>query len=98
MNATLTSALIALLPASILLFASWVQFARHGSVAFLLQLIGTVGLMIVVLSHLSEGLDFLPSMGWGLEDSVGHYLDLTAALVAAVLFPLGYLLNALNAA
>jgi len=97
-NATLATALVALLPASILLFASWVQFARRSSGAFLLQLVGAAGLVIVVLSHLCEGLGVLPWMGWGLEHSVGHYVDLAGALLAAVLFPVGYLLSALHAA
>jgi len=54
--------------------------------------------MIVVLAHLCESVGVWPAMGWGLEHSVGHYLDLTAALLAAVLFPVGYLLSALRAA
>lgn len=97
-NATLTAALAALLPTSVLLFASGLQFARRKSPAFLLQLIGTAALMIVVLAHLCEGTGVLPAMGWGREHSAGHYLDLTAALLAAVLFPVGYLLSALRAA
>ncbi len=74
------------------------QFWRRRTVAFLLQTIGTAGLMIVVLSHLCEGLGVFPWMGWGLEHSVGHYVDLTAAVLALVLFPAGYLLNALDTA
>jgi len=62
----------------------------------LFQLIGTAGLMIVVLSHLCEGLGLFPWMGWGLERSIGHYLDLSAAIVGLALFPLGYLLNAIK--
>ena len=98
MNKTLATALVALLPASMLLFASWVQLARRSGVAFLLQLVGAAGLMIVVLVHLCEGLGVFPGMGWGLEHGVGHYVDLAAALLAVVLFPVGYLLSALHAA
>ena len=32
----------------------------------------------------------------GLENSVGHYIDLCSAVVAATLFPMGYLLHALR--
>jgi hypothetical protein len=28
---------------------------------------------------------------WGLENSPGHYLDLASAVVALILFPVGYL-------
>jgi hypothetical protein len=34
-------------------------------------------------------------MHWGLEDSVGHYLDLWSAIVGFTLFPAGYLFQAI---
>ena len=98
MTGTLVIALVALVPAGMLCVASVLQFSRRRSAAFLLQLVGTAGLMIVVLSHVCEALGLLPWMGWGLEDTPGHYVDLTAAIVALGLFPLGYLLDALKTA
>jgi hypothetical protein len=41
-------------------------------------------------------LQLLPSMHWGLPDSVGHYLDLGSAALGVTLFPLGYLWQALT--
>jgi len=35
-------------------------------------------------------------MGWGLERSAGHYLDLGSAVLGLTSFPLGYLLHTLN--
>jgi hypothetical protein len=35
-------------------------------------------------------------MHWGLEHSVGHYIDLLAAIGGLSLFPIGYLLGALT--
>jgi len=32
-------------------------------------------------------------MGWGLEHSVGHDLDLSGAVLGLTLFPLGYALE-----
>jgi hypothetical protein len=32
--------------------------------------------VLVVLAHICEAFGSLPWMGWGLADSVGHYIDL----------------------
>ncbi len=95
MNPTLFKALLALLPASAL-FAGALLFVKAKSPRSLLQLLGAGCLLLVILTHLCEGLHVLPGMGWGLEHSVGHYLDLCAALLALTLFPVGYLLHALT--
>jgi hypothetical protein len=62
----------------------------------LIQLLGAVCLVIVILAHVSEALRIFPWMGWGLESSVGHYLDLSGAILGASLFPIGFLLRALK--
>jgi hypothetical protein len=95
MNATSLRALVALVPASMLLCGSVLLFRRGHSVWLLAQMIGAGCLTVVVLTHIAEGLHVLPSMQWGLEHSKGHYLDLVSALLAFTLFPLGYLLYAL---
>jgi hypothetical protein len=33
--------------------------------------------------------DLFPFMRWGEEDSAGHYLDLSSAVLGVTLFPLG---------
>jgi hypothetical protein len=35
-------------------------------------------------------------MGWGIENSAGHYIDLSSAVLGLIFFPIGYLLHALN--
>ena len=50
---------------------------------------------MVILAHLCEVLHLLTWMGWGLEHSPGHYVDLLGAVVGVTLFPLGYLVDAL---
>ena len=62
----------------------------------LLQLLGAACLMIVVLAHFCEALGLLPWMGWGLPNSVGHYLDLGSAAFGLTLFPIGYLWHELT--
>lgn len=49
--------------------------------------------IVVVLTHVCEAYDLFPSMGWGLEHSAGHYLDLSGAVLSFTLFPVGYLLR-----
>jgi hypothetical protein len=61
----------------------------------LLLLCGAVCLLIVVLTHIAEAFHIFPSMGWGLPNSAGHYLDLVSVILAAILLPLGFVANAL---
>lgn len=96
MNVTLLKALGALVPASMLLSGSIVLFLRGRTVSSFLQLLGAGCLLAVVLTHVCEALRLFPWMHWGLEHSVGHYLDLWSAVVALTLFPVGYLLYALT--
>jgi hypothetical protein len=95
MNNTLLKALIALLPAGALLSGSAVLFLRGKSLSSFLQLVGAACLVVVVLAHVSEGLQLFPWMHWGAEHGVGHYLDFVSAVFGLTLFPAGYLLHAL---
>lgn len=79
-----------------LFYASVLLFSKARTASFLLQFLGAGALLIVVLCHLCEALGLFPWLGWGLEHSVGHYLDLSSAIAALTLFPMGYLLNALK--
>lgn len=71
--------------------ASASQFAKERGVAAFVQLLGAAFLIVVVLCHAAEAFRLFPAMGWGLPDSVGHYLDLVSAAAGLVLFSLGYL-------
>jgi Ca2+/Na+ antiporter len=95
MNLTLLKAVVALAPACLLLSGSIVLFSRGKTVESFLQVLGAGCLMVVVLSHVSEALHLFPWMRWGFEHSVGHYLDLSSAVLGLTLFPIGYLLHAL---
>lgn len=96
MNVTLLKALVALVPACMLFSGSAVLFLREKAVYSFLQLLGAGCLMVVVLTHVSEALHLFPWMQWGLEHSVGHYLDLSGAVLGLTLFPIGYLLHVLT--
>jgi hypothetical protein len=96
MNAPLLKALVALLPASLLLFGSAIMFGRMKTPYPLMQLCGAVCILLVVLTHVCEALHLFPGMHWGLEHSAGHYLDLVGAILGFTLFSAGYLLHALS--
>jgi hypothetical protein len=87
---------IALVPVSLLLYGSLVLFRTAQSIWAFLQLIGSAFLVIVVLTHICEALNIFPWVGWGLEDGIGHYIDLSSATLGLTLFPIGYCLYALT--
>ncbi len=97
MNVTLLKALVVLAPGMMLLTGSIAQFTRDRTIYPLLQLLGAGSVVVVVLTHVVEALHVFPWMGWGLENSVGHYIDFCSAVLAATLFPIGYLLDAFRA-
>ena len=75
-------------------FGSAARFAKSRTVSRFLQLSGSASLIIVVLTHIAETLGMLTSMGWGLPNSAGHYLDFVSAILGLTLFPLGILAEA----
>ena len=50
-----------------------------------LAAVGCGCLIVVVLTHVAERFAILPSMGWGLPNSPGHYLDLICAVAGVAL-------------
>ena len=95
MNPTLLRAVVALVPACMLFSGAIVLFSRRKTVSSFLELLGAGCLVLVVLAHFSEALQWFPWMHWGGEHSAGHYLDLSSAILGLTLFPTGYLLSAL---
>lgn len=91
MKHALLKALLAALPVSLLLLGSAFRFARTKTAWAFVQLFGAGCLLVVVLVHVFEALRLFSVMGWGLEHSVGHYLDLCSAILGFTLFPIGYL-------
>ena len=63
--------------------------AERAKVARLLTLTGCACLFIVVLTHVAERFNIFPTMGWGLPDSIGHYLDLLSAIAGIGLLVTG---------
>lgn len=97
MHIAVLKAVVASIPACLLLLGSAAMFFRAKTLILLVQLVGASAIMVVVLTHLCEALHLLPVMHWGLEHSVGHYLDLACAVLGFTLFPVGYFLHAIMA-
>jgi hypothetical protein len=95
MNVTLLKALIALVPACLLFLVAIVLFFKEKTAGSSLQLVGTGCLVIVVLTHVFEALRVFSWMDWGSDHSLGHYLDVSSAILGLTLFPIGYLVHAL---
>jgi len=90
MSITVVKALVALVPACLLFSGSLLLFFRAKTVSSLMQLLGAASLVLVVLTHVTEALHLFPWMHWGLEHSVGHYVDFCSAVLGLSLFPIGY--------
>jgi hypothetical protein len=98
MDPILIRSLIATLPACLLFSGAIISFSRGRTTPAFLQVTGAGSLLVVVLVHIFEALQLFSQMHWGLEHSAGHYLDLSSAILGFTLFPIGYLLQALNRA
>jgi hypothetical protein len=49
--------------------------------------------VLVILTHVAEALHLFPAMRWGAPDSLGHYLDLSSAVLGVTFVPIGYILQ-----
>lgn len=96
MNAHVTILLGIGILVAVIFAASSIRLARDRMASAAVQVVGASGLVMVVLAHLAETFRWLPAMGWGRPDSVGHYLDLVSAIMGVTLLLLGYLAGALH--
>jgi hypothetical protein len=64
MDTALTKALVSLIPISMLFVRAEVYFVRAKSMWALLQLVGSAGLLGVVLAHICEAIHLFPWMHW----------------------------------
>lgn len=91
MNTTLVRATVALVATTLLVVGSAAVFARRRDVWAGIQLLGSVCLVIVVFTHICEALAWFPLMGFGLPHSIGHYIDLSSAVLGVILIAAGWL-------
>ena len=93
MNASVLKGVVTL-GVGVVLICVWVLiYRRRRTLGTLLQLIGIPCLVIVALAHVLEAFDILPFMGWGQPRSLGHYIDLVAAVAGVTTVLPGLLLQ-----
>src|SRR5437867_1893098 len=94
MNTTLLKALLLLVLVGTLFVWSFILFSKKKDPTILIQLVGAGFLIITVLTHVFEALQLFTFMQWGSPYSIGHYLDLSSAVLGIVLFSFGFLARA----
>jgi formate hydrogenlyase subunit 3/multisubunit Na+/H+ antiporter MnhD subunit len=93
---TLVKALIALVPVCALVVWSVIRFSRARTGSSFLQVLGSGCLVVVVLTHICEALHLFPWMRWGDPHSIGHYLDLSSAVLGVAFVSTGYVFHRLR--
>ena len=96
MNDAVLKPFVALIPACLVFAGAAIIWLRRKSTSSIFQLLGAAALVLVVLAHVFEALHVFPRIGWGSQNSVGHYLDLLCAILGVTLFSLGYLIHAMD--
>ena len=91
MNVTLVKALVALVPACLLVLWTTIRFRRTKTIPSFLQVIGAGFLVVVVLTHVCEAVHVWPWMHWGEAHGDGHCVDLSSAVLGVTLLLVGYL-------
>src|SRR5213078_2995681 len=86
MSAAVLKGLLALAAACVFLGVSVVLFRTRRSFASALQAWGIGCFAVMALTHVFEAFSILPALGWGRPHSVGHLIDLVAAVLGV---PLG---------
>jgi len=90
MNAAVLKGLLALAAACVFLGVSLALFLTRRSLASALQALGLACFGVMALTHVFEAFAVFPTLGWGQPRSVGHYIDLTAALSGIALVVAGF--------
>ena len=90
MNAVVLKGLLALAAACVFLGVSAALFLTRRHLASTLQALGLLCFGVMALTHAFEAFAIFPTLGWGQPRSVGHYIDLIAALGGIALLVAGF--------
>jgi len=93
MNASVLKGLLALAGASVFVTVSAALFATRRDLASALLATGIGWFGVMALTHVFESFSILPAFGWGRPHSVGHFIDLAAALLGVVFVTAGFLVR-----
>jgi hypothetical protein len=90
MSTAVLKGLLALIAACVFLGVSLVLFLTRRNLASTLQALGLSCFGVMALTHAFEAFAIFPTLGWGQPRSVGHYIDLIAALSGVALMVGGF--------
>jgi hypothetical protein len=93
MSAAVVKGLLALAAACVFLGVSLILFLTRRGFASALQALGIGCFAIMALTDVFEAFSILPSLGWGRPNSVGHFINLVAALLGVTLVTTSFLLR-----
>jgi len=74
-----------------LLAGSAILYRGRGTVGSVLPVLGVACFVVVALTHVFEACAMFPALGWGQPRSIGHYIDLGAAILGLTLVFAGLL-------
>jgi apolipoprotein N-acyltransferase len=93
MTAAELKGLLALAAACVFLGVSAVLFLTHRSFSKALQALGLACFGVMAFTHVFESFAIFPTLGWGQARSVGHLIDLSAALLGVAFVTASLLLR-----
>lgn len=85
--------LLALLAACVFLCVSGSLFWTRRDLRSAFQALGIGCFAIMALTHVFEAFSILPALGWGQSHSVGHFIDLVAAVLGVALVTTSFVLR-----
>ena len=85
--------LLAFVAAGVFLGVCTVLFLTRRGLSSVLQALGIGCFGVVALTHVFEKFSILPELGWGRPHTVGHAIDLVAALLGVTFVTTSFLLS-----
>ena len=83
--------ILALIVTSAIVAGLAILYRMRRTVGSVLQLLGVTCFVVVALTHVFEAFSIFPEFGWGEPRSIGHYIDLGAAILGLTLVLAGFL-------
>ena len=93
MSTAVLKGLFALAAAGVFLIVSLVLFLTRRGLSSALQAFGLSCFGVMALTHFFAAFSILPALGWGQRHSVGHFIDLVAALLGVALMTTSFALS-----
>lgn len=93
MNAAVLKGLLALAGATVFLVVSAALFVTRRDLGAALLAMGVSWFGVMALTHVFETFSILPAFGWGRPHSVGHLIDLAAAVLGITFVTLGFVVH-----